>query len=333
MTSNVLQYLAFAQKSGTRSFSQFFAAMFQLVEGFALSPEEQHLRARLRYVRELFGAGVLESEGLEALDRRIDAVLHDEYFHTALAEILRAGAVHLDALVEPTPGFAPRFSALGLPAIAELEAGDRIDEALADASRRLVALMPREEFTRQLREVRDLRPFGFLRDGSVPPEQSAVFLAFFRSLVCVIALRLLLDRPQAAEAWLAQALAERRLLGSWELLRLLASVPDLAVPVDLVPMESRLDLAAIQARPRWVVVRERLMLHELSGPAAESVAADASSKRPVGPEEAPQSGARPSLAALARRHSSASRTDLRSDDSDFRFGHDDPFASLAKGDG
>lgn len=328
----MLQYLAFAQNSGSRSFSQFFSAMLRLAEGFTLSPEEQHLRARLRYVRELFGAGVLESEGRDSLDRRIDAVLHDEFFHAALAEILRAGAVDLDALVEPSPGFAPRFMELGLPAIAELEAGDRIDEALADAIRRLIALLPREELARQLREVRDLRPLDFLRDGAVPPEQSAVFLAFFRSLVSVIALRLLLDRPQAAEPWLAQALAERRLLGSWELLRLLASVPDLAVPVDLVPMESRLDLAAIQARPRWVVVRERLMLRD-SAIAGEASVAGATIERAAVPAEAPSSGPRPSLAALARRHSSAAPTDLRSDDPDFRFGHDDPFGSLAKGDG
>jgi hypothetical protein len=335
VSSDVLQYLAFTPKTGRRSFSQFFAAMFQLIEGFSLSPAEQELRSRLRYVRELFGAGLLASESRDELDRRIDAVLHDEFFHRALAEILRVGLVgDLAKLVEPAPGFAERLWGLYLPALAELDAGDRVDDALADALRRLLALLPPGDLAAQVREARDLHPAGFLQDGSVPPEQSAVFLAFFRSLVCVIALGLLLDRPHAAEPWLTLALAERRLLGSWELLRLFASVPELEVPIDLVPMESRLDLAAIQARPRWVIVRERLML-------ADPPAAPTTSAPLVGEPievDAPAAVARRTggpmgLVALARRHTSSERGAIRSDDPDFRFAGDDPFESLVKRDG
>lgn len=224
------------------------------------APEDDRSQ-QLRFVRRVFGTRLIQSATEAELDDRIQGLLDDELFSDQLVNVVRGWSADELASLSTTasPGFAARFRDRGLPTPAALVAGDTIDDALARALAKLIATLTAEGVALHAQSFEGFRAQDVLRDPSIAPELIPAILCLHRALVCVIGLRLLaedptlLQRSAMQEQALVEAIARRWAQNSWEVLRLLASIPELSVSEELVPLSARLDLSALQVRPRWTV--------------------------------------------------------------------------------
>ncbi|MBZ4330771.1 hypothetical protein [Corallococcus sp. AS-1-12] len=225
-------------------------------------------RAFIEQMRELggtFGAYVLEAEDRDDLITRIDAVVGDPRFYVAQQNI-RGG----DAF-----GGLPELVGEFEEIVAEDEIPDAMVQALGPAStpflrdlhrnlsetfRCLVHLMetmpPDAEAPPAVETFVDLNgdgdPLAFISAPDVPIPVAEALLASMRLNALFLALVALLFKQGAAEPWLKLAISELLASSSKQWLALTAAMSGAEVPVDLLPMDERLDLTGLEQHSKAV---------------------------------------------------------------------------------
>jgi len=104
-----------------------------------------------------------------------------------------------------------------------------------------------------------------LDDPEVPAEVRLRMLACVRATVAMTAIVSAILRGSTVEPWLARALCERWRDGLRDYLALVASLPGAKVSFELVPLDARLDLSAVQTRSVEARARDVARLRRLSG--------------------------------------------------------------------
>lgn len=270
MTGRAITVPAFSPRYTSWGLSGLFAMVAEPVRDLLRSPEERALRARVLTISETYGVRILFSRHLLDLDEQIFQALRDPSFYDDVASLIGFALDAKVALFDPSAGFAETFRAKNLPAVPELEAGDRVDAVMLAALERYLPKVPREAIAAQVGPDGGTGLFNLLIDPNQPPEYVDALIGAFQATVCAMTLGAVVRHPDLAAPWLVHAVAKRRREGMLAYLQLLASMPGMDVPTDVVPLERRMDLPAIEKRHRhsllwWNLKRAAGHVHERGG--------------------------------------------------------------------
>lgn len=233
----------------TTGWAGLFGAAARKLRWLLLSPKQKEAVKLIEVAASRLGAPILDSTSIEDLQARLDALaenpdlLHIEALLLGLVtpSMLEASATSLEPSEE-------EIDAIG-QAVAELFArGLRLEAAIADAVRQIVAALGPEALkaTAQYSAAED--PLWFLNAPGVPPEMGAILLQARHAELCFFALLHIILSDRRADPWIVRAVAERWVSGKRGHLRYLASLPGVRVSEDLIPMQERLDINVLVAQ-------------------------------------------------------------------------------------
>jgi hypothetical protein len=222
------------------------ARVVQWLNNAALSPAEVELRNTIGSSAALLGAPIIAATSVDDVTDRIDAAIENPELGRFTARAMEL--MTLEMLVEvskkasPTPSVL--VAVLGQGPAAKIAGVSRVELAVVSAVVQLHVLLGEES-------LRSADPFeeilrDFLSDSDIPSAVQLATLSGLRSSVAGLAIAHAAFVNRSLEPWLGQRLAEVYTEGLYEYLRLLASVPPISVPDDLVPLDQRIDLAALQ---------------------------------------------------------------------------------------
>lgn len=238
----------------------------KVVEFFGTSPEADALSPELRLLvstvddsSRFVGQRVLGSVSCDDLDARIGHVLESPQLAewlNRIAEALARGG--LTELLEETPNdaaVAGLISVLGDGQQALIAEADRLLRIVHSAIAQIVT--GTEQLARagipvslSAKPFDALDPLAFLSDPDVPPLIGSAILSVLRSDVLILAIVDARRAESKLEPWLSRALAERLVSSLKQYVALVASVPLVKLSLDDVPLDQRLDVAAIEAEHR-----------------------------------------------------------------------------------
>lgn len=226
-----------------------FSAVLRAARRRARTPAEKQLDHLVRFSTAAFGAPLLGADDLDDLDTRIEAILHgDDYWSLLRLLTSTAPQVRVRGSESRKRGLLAVLDDVNAGAAEVIAAGDALEGCIADAVEKLcgAGIDPPPELTTGLRNA---RPLELLYDLGIAPELRRAAWGGYVAAVCSMGLLASqeLSSGQSVEPWLMRALAERRRDGLKSLLRLFASLPDLSVPMDVVPADQRLDIVALEA--------------------------------------------------------------------------------------
>lgn len=226
-----------------------FSAALRAARRRAQTPAEAQLDRLLTFSTGAFGTPLLGAHDLDDLDDRIEAILHgDDYWSFLRLLASLAPNIQRRGFARRNRGLSDVMDDLG-GASKTIEQGDELEACIANVVETLYSHLPQlpaETFEVLRRE----RPVESLYDPQVAPEVRRAVWGAHVATVCSMGL---LASQEAApgsttEPWLMLALATRRRDGLRGFLQLLASVPDVSVPEDLVAASQRWELGALEAR-------------------------------------------------------------------------------------
>jgi hypothetical protein len=207
------------------------------------SPTAPRSKSIERLIEE-FVSPILEARNPDHLAALVDQQLESRSFEkmtTALTGTKRSQSK------EEVDRRAVYLAALGPDCARMVEQIWRLQTAAREASQTADKITPPP-----LNDVVRLLPrvptnVSFLTDPKVPPLVAAGALSAQRWLAYACAVVYAAARGERLTAWLAHTVARNWLAALHLHLRLLASLPGISVPEDLVPKSERLDLAKLQA--------------------------------------------------------------------------------------
>lgn len=294
VTGRTIAAIDFSPRYTSWGLSGLFAMVVEPVRDLLRNPEEKALRARVVALSETYGVRILFSRHLLDLDEQISQTLRDRVFYDDAASLIGFALEAKVALFGPSAGFADAFRVKSLPALPEIEAGDRVDAVMLAALERYLAKVPLEALAAQAGPDRGMALFSVLVDPNQPPEYVDALVGAFQATVCAMTLGAVVRHPDLAAPWLVHAIARRRHEGVLAYLRLLASIPGIDVPTDVIPLERRMNLPAIEKRHRhsvlwWNLKRAAGQVHVGDGREIAyqrlRLAADPADGEPVAPTE------------------------------------------------
>jgi hypothetical protein len=211
----------------------------ELVRKGAVSVRAEHI----------LGAGSVEE--LEALldDAMAKPELHD--YTSAINKwfLPKLGTV-FEQLMTPWQPEPEITSVLGAGPAAKLVEQLRLARVILSAIVQLLAARGPDAVA-GLDAMRPADPLATLYDASIPVAVRECEHHGFRADVCGLVLLSAIARGAPLPPWLSLALVERLILGTRDRLRLIASIPGIAVPEDVVPLHERFDLQALEAEVLW----------------------------------------------------------------------------------
>lgn len=197
-----------------------------------------------------FGARLLDAKDEDDLDGCLDDVIEDAEFSRLQGLITQWVTENRIACEEAAQGLASgsagfnidRHFGTGLTGLLEevFKIGGYILQAIHQISDREM------ESLRTNQEARSNRPLDFLDNPSIPPPAKRAMLAATRADACAFGLLQALVSKQKPAPSLIWNIGARMLEGERQYLRLLASLPGITIPEDIVPPEERLDLARLE---------------------------------------------------------------------------------------
>lgn len=234
--------------SGDKLFA-FIEMVMALLTRDELSAEERAFVERFRLFSERYGEYLLEAGDREDLQARVDAVLEDPQFHqdhqrlnppltpAHFAEVARGAEGGRDMRDSE---WARALGPASIPSMRKLDAcmmeiGRCLGIMLAQRGATLTAQMPPE-----LATAHD--PLAFLSNPSVPVPLARALLSGFRSNALLSAVCAVRFGQKSLEGWLGLALAETLAKEMRGTLALVAAATGTEVPVDILPLDERLDM-------------------------------------------------------------------------------------------
>ncbi len=227
-----------------------FSAVLRAARRRARTPAEEQLDHLVRFSTTAFGVPLLGADDLDDLDARIEAILHgDDYWSVLRLLASIAPQLRHRGSVRRKRGLLEVLDDVNAGAAEVIAEGDALEGCIADAVEKLYGewsdLPP--EMAEALRRA---RPAELLYEMRIAPEVRRAVWGGHVAAVCSMGLLASQDLApgSSAEPWWMRALAERRREGLKSALRLLASLPEVSVPTDVVPEDQRMDLGTLEAR-------------------------------------------------------------------------------------
>lgn len=212
-----------------------------------LSDDELRLLAIIRPAALSIGKPVLSASSLADLDARLDLSVASRDLIAVSQETARALTVSSLEALAAAPTVSPELKVvLGSASAKKLEELFPLVMVAVSVMFQLVATNPKG----WLENVDEELFSSLLYDPDLPLQVRRCLFAALRSDVATLALAAALlegETPTPLEPWLAHALVERIVEGQYERVRVLASIPDVAVPLDVLPLADRLNPLFLQA--------------------------------------------------------------------------------------
>lgn len=212
-----------------------------------MSDRDRRLVDAVRQVTEEIGPPLLESRDKAEFLERLDAALESRALSMLSTQMVDRLVGEPDTIAPTQPSY-PWPPELFGGAASRLDAADRRILEIAEAQKRLASSLPDDARQRVIRQAKTIveHPLGFLEDPTLHPTLKEMMLDADRAEACFMAAVHALMANRRPEPWLSMALADIILHGSYQRLRLLASIPAAAVPVEVVPPADRLDMELIE---------------------------------------------------------------------------------------
>lgn len=210
----------------------------RVVRRAAMSEEDRGLLELVRRGSETVGARLLDAASLDDLAERVqEAILSPE-----LQQVSRHAARAMPlALLEQTAAFreaSPEVvRVLGEGPAKRLVELDSLGRAAASVLFQLLATLGPDA----LGAVDD-DPLAIVYDATIPSCVGRCILQGLRADACTLALTRAVERGERPAPWLMRALVDRLVDGQRDRLRLLASIPGVSVPFEIIPEDQRFDL-------------------------------------------------------------------------------------------
>lgn len=210
------------------------------------SPVEDELFQALRLGAETVGAHILASSDDEDFEVRLDEAVENPAYYRLNLLIARS----LKDLPPVQPEDLQALEADVRAVLHEELVGAVTDiwERLGHINRAIRASPTLWTQVEAAAEQLFKKPLAFLEDPGFSAVEAAVVLNYLKADVCILALCHALPGKRRLDAWLAGTLVHRAWAGVKTYLRYLASIPDLQIPPEVVPIDERPDLRLIQAR-------------------------------------------------------------------------------------
>jgi len=227
-----------------------------------LSEEEKQLLVIVEAAAGDFGKPLLDARDLEDLDNLIEVQLERQELNTLNSLMARSlASQNLEALGQ-NQLTKDEIAKIGLGAPDAIASVFALMKPIMGALARLLHSLGEEAIHQVIDQIQTKSPLWFLTDESVPPEVGSLMLSWTRAGICSMALSEALMSGRKLKLWLARGLAERWLQGAHDYLRLLASLPDTDVPLDLVPESERLNLPRLSEETRASRERQARLIAE-----------------------------------------------------------------------
>jgi len=212
--------------------------------------EQNEFGSAFRMHAERVGRKLLEASDEDQLADAIDAALESQELRQYVlwsARPPRPDVLMMWATSSPELAAVDADEILGAGADAYLKESLQLTMAINGALASLGSSAPTNEEVSEA--LQSLEPLWMLEPGAFPPEVARALLANEEAVVCTAAIMdaLLRPEPRTLPAWLVQKILQRWVDGQRQFLRLLASTPEIRVPVEVVPLSERLDWKKLQA--------------------------------------------------------------------------------------
>lgn len=203
--------------------------------------EERQVLHLIEFASSRFDGPLLHATSVDDLDDRLDALtdspeaLHCTELLAPHMPLVQASLPMSAALLAAAAGRSPEEAPGQV-----IKDPQRILEAWLDAQRQATQLM----WSRDAPRVSEA-PFA---GTDLPIEIEKLIFHGLRANFCGLAIEQVFSAGRQIPVWLAGALADRLVVSARQHLRLLDSLPGVAVDEAIVPDTERLDFAAIEAR-------------------------------------------------------------------------------------
>jgi hypothetical protein len=221
--------------------------IWDLLSAPRTTPEEERLLDVIRNGTRRIGAPVLAVAELSELDPTLDEYI----LAPELATIIRESAQLVSfAAVEARLSTAEMWpkveEAIGAGCAKRFEEIYPLVRAIVSMTFQLIDVNPGA-----LEDERDFR--DVIYDLTIPSPVRECLRAALRGDVATLGVAAAMEMNVRVAPWLAHALVERIVRGTYERTRLLASVPGILCPASLIPDAARLDFVDLTAKRDGVV--------------------------------------------------------------------------------
>lgn len=238
-----------SRAAATSSAPRFVGSLLDaLAAWFGPSPAElpERVRALAEYATARLGPPILKVQDIAELDEMLDD-LADDPAVDHLNQLVATDPSVFEALSRlETSGEVPEHivKVVGAGQRGLLIEAERVLRAYVDVAQELLrgAAESGEDLTAVAASAA-----AALDDPDVPTEIRLRVLAGIRASVAMMAIASAVFTEKAIEPWLARALCERWRDGLRDYMALVASLPGANVSFELVPLDARIDLSALQA--------------------------------------------------------------------------------------
>lgn len=209
-----------------------------------MSPEIDRLVRAIQFMAEVHGQQILEADDQDDLRARLDQVVADPTFHHENAIII-ANAKNIPEFFTDGDQVArdPDESVFGAGQTALFRRGQGLAQSIAKA---LGPVLQHDELTDEaaVHVIDHNDPLSFIYGWGPPTPVARGLLDGLHATACTTAIARaeIVGRPLAR--WLARSLLTIWCDALYGYLRLLASLPDVEVPLKVVPASDRIDIHA-----------------------------------------------------------------------------------------
>jgi len=233
--------------SAPRSPSNWLMRIPRWLKAASLSPVEQELLAAARHAALVVGAPVLSAGSVDELNERLD----EQVQSAALISFIQRTTelTTLDVIIEfsrqqqPTP--AAMIDALGDGPASIIAKASKLEAAALSALVQMLPYLGPDAVANGTREF--VQEYSrALYSSEIPSTIQRGILSGMRSSVAGIAIGHALFSARRLDPWMAQHLAQSYRDGLFQYVRVLAAFPFVNIPEEVLSLDERLDLRALE---------------------------------------------------------------------------------------
>jgi hypothetical protein len=266
MTVSVAPALPLFQLKGVGSVLSRLSNLFVREPAASDDEEQYHL---VRFAEKKFGEPVLLAASKDDFEEILDHMIANEQFLALCAALLDdLDTATIDRLISgSTPTSVPIIDflkeRLPIESLSAVELGERYALGILWAVKELYKYTPIGDLKAAMQGMAAMDVSMLWRDPNTPPVLARILVSALQGMVCLMALSRAASTKQKPDPWLVLALLEKWKDGAHDYLVFLACcLPGIDVPLDLIPLEERIDFESAAERTFAALLRDDELLEQ-----------------------------------------------------------------------